>query len=112
MSSEEKSIKRNPSDESVILRQKLEIFLKAKSAFLNLARKKMLNYSQRPKSERSVIGQRRNPSDRSCGSDFGRSGCSVHFIAFKRSDFGYPTKLDRFIYKGGHKNYIFIYKMV
>ena len=29
-----------------------------------------------------------------------------------RSDFGQTAKLDRFIYKGGHKNYIFIYKTV
>ena len=69
-------------------------------------------YSQRPKSERSVIGQRRNPNDRSFGLDFGRSGCSVHFFAFERSDFGYPTKLDRFIYKGGHKKNSYLYKTV
>ena len=31
---------------------------------------------------------------------------------FERSDFGQTAKLDRFIYKDGHKNYIFIYKTV
>ena len=50
------------------------------------------------------------------------NACSEHFVRFsvvrdimfmfERSDFGQTAKLGRFIYKGGHKNYIFIYKTV
>ena len=54
-------------------------------------------YSQRPKTERSVFRQRRKPNDRSFGS-------------FERSVFGQITKLDRFIYKGGHKQKIIYIK--
>ena len=63
------------------------------------------DYSQRPKTERSVFGKCRKPNklvfELVClvfGS-FGSFYCC--------SDFGH-AKLDRFIYKGGHKNY-FLY---
>ena len=62
----------------------------------------------------------RKPNVRlSVNAEIRTSACSIH----KRSDFGHPghsvrvrisdnAKLDRFIYKGGHKQDFLLYKMV